>query len=301
MHVRLMPTRHSPFYSPFLALHAAGFLKQEGIESTLRLPAGGESAGALLRKGEVDVIQSAVSAAWAAMEKHAGAAQGASASPAIPVHFAQINQRDGFVLVGREPEPDFEWKNLEGKALIADHGHQPLLMLRWAAHNKGADFSKIKLIDAGPPLEMETAFRLGQGDYVHLQAGVPQHMARMGEGHIVASVGAGLKPLAFSSISAMRGFIEGDAIEPFLRAFGRAKRWTQESDAAEVARTLAPLFPALDEESVRAAVADCQKLGCWEGGTAIPRDAYEEAQKVFLWAGGIQRAHAYESVCWAGA
>ncbi len=67
--LRLMPTRHSPFYTPFLAVHAAGFLREEGIESTLRLPAEGESTAAVLRRGEVDVIQSAVSAAWTAIEK----------------------------------------------------------------------------------------------------------------------------------------------------------------------------------------------------------------------------------------
>ena len=130
MPLRLMPTRHSPFYSPFLALHAAGFLEREGVESALRLPAEGESSGALLRRGEVDVIQSAVSAAWVAIEK--GATD-------FPIHIAQINQRDGFCLVGREPDADFRWEKLGGKTLIADHGHQPLAMLRWAAHKKGGD------------------------------------------------------------------------------------------------------------------------------------------------------------------
>jgi len=61
--LRLMPTRHSPFYTPFLAVHAAGFLREERIESTLRLPVEGESTAAVLRRGEVDVIQSAVSTA----------------------------------------------------------------------------------------------------------------------------------------------------------------------------------------------------------------------------------------------
>src|SRR5262245_14283401 len=103
MPLRLMPTRHSPFYSPFLALHAAGFLEREGVESVVRIPAEGESAGALLRRGDVDVIQSAVSAAWVEIEKGGN-------NP--PVHIAQINQRDGFCLVGREPDSDFRWERL---------------------------------------------------------------------------------------------------------------------------------------------------------------------------------------------
>jgi len=287
-----MPTRHSPFYSPFLALHAAGFLRQEGIESTLRLPAEGESTGAILRRGEVDVIQSAVSAAWTELEKRASG---------IPIHIAQINQRDGFVLVARHPAADFTWRNLAGKTLIADHGHQPFIMLRWAAHNRGADLSGVNLLNLGSAQQMEAAFRAGQGDYIHLQGGVPQQLERDGAGHIVAFTGEGLEPLAFSSIAAPRAFVESDRLQPLLRAFAKAKLWANESPAVEVARTLTSLFPALHVDALTAAIAACQKLGCWEGGAAISCADYQQAEKVFLWARGIERAHPYEQVCHAGA
>ena len=290
MPLRLMPTRHSPFYSPLLAVHAAGFLRHEGIESTLRLPAEGESTAAVLRRGEVDVIQSAVSAAWTAIEK--GVTD-------FPTHIAQINQCDGFVILGREADPNFTWQKLESKTLIADHGNQPLALLRWAAHRHGGDLSRANLLNLGSPPAMQAAFRAGQGDYVHLQGGVPQQMELEGAGHIVAYVGQGLTPLAFSSVAAPRAFIESDLLEPFLRAFAKAKAWARKSPPFEVAQTLAPLFPALRIEALTAAIAACQNLGCWNGDAAIPRADYDEAVRAFLWAGGIQRAHPYEQVCHA--
>jgi len=290
MPLRLMPTRHSPFYSPFLAVHAAGFLQQEGIESTLRLPADGESTGAVFRRGEVDVIQSAVSAAWTAIEK--GVTD-------FPIHIAQINQCDGFVIVGRKPEPNFTWRKLDGKTLIADHGHQPLALLRWAAHNNGAELSRANLLNLGSASAMEAAFRAGEGDYVHLQGGIPQQMELEGAGHIVAYAGAGLTPLAFSSVAAPRSFAESGQLQPFLRAFAKAKAWARETPPFEVASTLTPLFPALRIEALTAAIAACQKLGCWNGDAAISRADYHEAERAFLWAKSIERAHAYEEVCHA--
>jgi NitT/TauT family transport system substrate-binding protein len=290
MPLRLMPTRHSPFYSPFLAMHSAGFLQQEGIDSTLRLPADGESTAAVLRRGEVDVIQSAVSAAWTAIEK--GATD-------FPVHIAQINQCDGFVIVGREPEPNFTWLKLADTTLIADHGHQPLALLRWAARHNGSDLSRANLLNLGSAPAMEAAFRAGQGDYVHLQGGMPQQMELEGAGHIVAYVGQGITPLAFSSVAAPRAFTESDQFQPFLRAFAKAKAWARETPAPEVASVLASLFPALRMDALTAAIAACQKLGCWNGDAAIPRADYHEAERAFLWAGGIQRTHAYEEVCHA--
>ena len=290
MPLRLMPTRHSPFYSPLLAVHAAGFLRQEGIESTLRLPAEGESTAAVLRRGEVDVIQSAVSAAWTAIEK--GVTD-------FPIHIAQINQCDGFVILGREADPNFTWQKLESKTLIADHGNQPLALLRWAAHRNGGDLSRANLLNLGSPPSMQAAFRAGQGDYVHLQGGVPQQMELEGAGHIVAYVGLRVTPLAFSSVAAPRAFTESDLLEPFLRTFAKAKAWARKSPPFEVAQTLAPLFPALRIEALTAAIAACQNLGCWNGDAAIPRADYDEAERAFLWAGGIQRAHPYEQVCHA--
>jgi ABC-type nitrate/sulfonate/bicarbonate transport system substrate-binding protein len=146
---------------------------------------------------------------------------------------------------------------------------------------------------------MEAAFRAGQGDYVHLQGGMPQQMELEGAGHIVAYAGQGLTPLAFSSVAAPRAFAESDRLQPFLRAFANAKAWARESPPTEVARTLAPLFPALGIEAMTAAIAACQKLDCWNGAAAIPRADYHEAERAFLWSNAIQSAHPYEEVCHA--
>ncbi len=109
----------------------------------------------------------------------------------------------------------------------------------------------------------------------------------------------GLTPLAFSSVAAPRAFAESDQLQPFLRAFAKAKAWARETPPPEVAGVLTPLFPALHIEALTAAIAACQKLGCWNGDAAIPRADYHEAEKAFLWARAIQRAHAYEEVCHA--
>ena len=185
------------------------------------------------------------------------------------------------------------------KQLIADHGHQPLALLRWAAHHNGSDLSRANLLNLGSASAMEAAFRSGQGNYIHLQGGIPQQMELEGAGYIVAYVGQRLTPLAFSSVAAPPAFAGSDRLQPFLRAFVQAKVWARETPSPEIARALTPLFPALHIEALTAAIAACQKLGCWNGDAAIPRADYHEAEKAFLWANGTQRSHAYEEVCHA--
>jgi len=59
--IRIMVSRHSAFYSPLLSTIAAGFLREEGLESTYEVLTPASDAQELIRNGEIDVVQSAVS------------------------------------------------------------------------------------------------------------------------------------------------------------------------------------------------------------------------------------------------
>jgi NitT/TauT family transport system substrate-binding protein len=282
-----MVSRHSAFYSPLIAAIAAGFLEQEGLSGSYRILRKGENGRDLIRRGEIDVMQAAVSSNWGPME--AGESD-------LPVHFAQINQRDGFFLVGRIPDPAFEWRRLEGASLLADHGGQPLVMLRYAAHRMGADWNRIRLIDAGAPQEMEGAFRSGRGDYVHLQGPASQRLVRERIGSIVARVGDAIPPVAFSSLMASRAFLLSPSAGAFMRAFRKSKEWVQQARPKEIAAKESPFFPSTDLGALEDTIAEYQKLGCWEGSVSIPLRLYEQALEVFLFGEAIRRRHRYEEV-----
>src|ERR1700722_4726598 len=126
MKIRIIASRHTAFYSPLISTMAAGFLEEHSLEYSYDVLAAGETAAGMIRDGRADVVQSAPSTNWAKMDK---------GETGFPLHFALINQRDGFFLVGRDLIGEsFNWKDLEGKTLLADHGSQPLAMLRYAIH-----------------------------------------------------------------------------------------------------------------------------------------------------------------------
>lgn len=185
MKIRILVSRHSSFYSPLIAAVTAGFLVDEGLEPSYSLLPRDRTARDLIRRRETDVVQAAVSSNWGPLE---------NGERDLPAHFAQINQRDGFFLAGREPDPAFHWKKMEGKALLADHGGQPLVMLKHAVRCQGVDWSKIDVIDAGSVDDIDAAFRSGRGDYVHQQGPSPQQLERDSIGHMVAAVGEAMLP-----------------------------------------------------------------------------------------------------------
>jgi ABC-type nitrate/sulfonate/bicarbonate transport system substrate-binding protein len=278
MRIRVMASRHSAFYSPLLCgIH---LLRGEGHEVIYSVLKPGQRSYALIRDGEIDIMQSAVSSNWNALER--------GVEP-LPVHFAQINQRDGFFLVGRLPDPAFDWKKLEGRTLLADHGPQPLAMLKYAVQHNGAEWKKIKIVNAGAPEAMEAAFHGGKGDYVHLQAPLVT-------GESIASVGASMPAVAFSSLCCAREYQKTEAYRVFLDAYARAREWVRTAPAEEIGAAEASFLPLIAPERLTAAVRLYQALGCWEGGLEIPRELYEQALNVFQAAGGIAWRHRYEEV-----
>lgn len=285
--IRILVSRHSAFYTPLIVSTTASFLGKENLEGTYGVLPRGRSARDMIRQGEVDVVQAAVSSNWGPME---------NGERGLPLHFAQINQRDGFFLAARMADPSFRWKQLEGKTLLADHGGQPLVMLKYAVHHQSVDWNKINVIDAGSIEEIDAAFRAGRGDYVHQQGPAPQQLENEGIAHVVASVGNSMPAVAFSSLMASRKFLETEQSKRFLSAYREARAWANKASPDEIADAEASFFPNIDRRALSAAIASYQSLGCWTGDLAITRELYEQALEVFLYGGAIPRRYPYEEV-----
>jgi NitT/TauT family transport system substrate-binding protein len=282
MQLRIMVSRHSAFYSPLIASIAAGFLEEAGLTATYGILGAGQRSQELIRDGVVDIMQSAVSSNWRPMDR--------GESP-LPVHFALINRRDGFFLSGRDQNESFQWQNLEGKTLLADHGAQPLAMLRYAVDYNGLDWAKIHVIDRGTPEEMAQAFRRGEGDFVHLQAPGPQLLEENGVGWTAVSVGASMPEVAFSTLCCSREFMATEAFRTFLPPYARSREWVRTTPPSDVAEREASFFPGVSLHALGNAIARYQKLGCWDGGIAIAPELYEQALNVFEYAGGLTMRH----------
>jgi NitT/TauT family transport system substrate-binding protein len=280
-------TRFSAFYSPLIATMAGGFLEQEGLRGKHSVSAPGTSAIAGLVDGSVHVAQSAPSQGFGPLEQ--------GKQPPV-MHFAQINEMDGFFLLGRLAEPMFSWKSLKGRKLVVDHGAQPMAMFKYACHKQGLDVKDVTLIDAGTTEKMVEAFKKGDGDYIHLQGPGPQQLEHDRVGHIVASLGPAIGPCAFSSLAATREWLKTDTAKAFMRAYRKARAWLLATPAKDVAKAEKSFFPDVADEALVKTIATYQKLGNWTPHVEITRPAWEATNDIFLHSGLIKKRHRYEDV-----
>ncbi|MGI9475087.1 MAG: ABC transporter substrate-binding protein [Hyphomicrobiaceae bacterium] len=286
MHIQF--TLFSAFYSPLISTMSGGFLKEEGIDASYSVAPPGVSAIKALEAGEAQVIQSAPSQGFTSLGK---------GETPTAIHFAQINEMDGFFLTGREPDAAFEWKKLEGANVVMFGGGQPLAMFKYACHKAGIDFDKINAITPGGAADIDKAFRAGEGAYVQQQGPFPQQLEADGVGHVVALVGPKIGPNAFSSLASTREWLATDQAKAFTRAYRKTRVYMNETPAADIARAEKSYFPDIDEAVLAKCIETYQQLGCWTPHVEITKPAFEVALDVFEHFGTLKERYAYEQVC----
>jgi NitT/TauT family transport system substrate-binding protein len=286
--INIQFTLFSAFYSPLISAMSGGFLKAEGLDPEWSVSPPGVSALAALKEGSAHVVQSALSQGFTSLN--------AGETPAA-VHFAQINEMDGFFLTARKADPGFTWDKLEGAEVVMFKGGQPQAMFKYACHRAGIDFSKLKPIYPGGAAEVDRVFRDGQGQYVQQQGPFPQQLQADGVGHVVAQVGRQIGPCGFSSLAATRDWLKTDVAKAFMRAYRKTRIYMNETPAAEIARAEKPYFPDIDESVLADCIATYQRLGCWTPHVEITRAAYERTLDVFEYNGLLKERYRYEQVC----
>ena len=281
-------TLFSAFYSPLISTMTGGFLKEEGLDFKFTVSAPGVTAITALDDGSADVVQSTLSQGFNTLNKGD-----------LPkcVHFAQINEMDGFFLTGREKDQNFTWDKLEGAEVLVHHGGQPMTMFKYACFKAGIDRNKIKIIDAGNGGEMDKAYRAGTGQFIHQQGPAPQQLEADGVGHVVTALGPVIGACGFSSLAARPEWLESEEAKAFTRAYIKTRNYMNDASAAEIAAAEKPLFPNIDE----AVLADCihtyQNMGVWTRHIDITDEGYNAMLDIFEYDGMLKTRYAYDQVC----
>ena len=286
--INIQFTLFSAFYTPLIVTMAGGFLKREGLEYDWSISAPGVAAVDAITAGTAQVVQSAPSQAFNAI---------ARGETDYPLHFAQINEMDGFFISAREADDDFSWKKLEGAEVVIFGGGQPNAMLRYACHRAGIDFSRIRAITPGGADAIDQAFRAGEGQYVQQQGPYPQQLQTDGLGQVVALVGPLIGPCAFSSLAASRDWLDSDMARAFTRAYADARQFLNEAPAREIAAVEQAWFPGVSPDALTQCIASYQQLGCWTPHIEITRAAFEVTLDVFEFTGSISERYNYQQVC----
>ncbi len=287
--LRVIEPFRSLFYAPnFVAIHG-GHLAAEGFEIALTTATKAVSAADALQTGEADVALSGLMRSFDLVDR---------GGPRL-VHFAAVNDRNGFFLLSREPRPRFAWSDLPGRTVISFGGAPtPWLCMHAVLRRHGVDPARVTFVRGLGTPEAVAAFRGGKADFLEHGPPVVDELLADGTGHLVASMGEATGPVPFTSFMATPEMLarERATLVRFVRGFHRAQRWLARASAAEIAAVIAPAFPEIDAGIRVGAIERYRRQGTWNRDPMLTRAGYETLQGILLGAGFIARPHPFEAL-----
>ena len=286
--LRLMEVFHNQFYTPIHVAVAGGFLYREGLDVMFSTVPSGQSAGALLKAGEVDIVQTGLSRSL--MELDEGYEEAA-------LHIAEINQRDGFYLVSRNPTDGWAWKDIEG-ATITPVGFTPVpwMSLRFALKRNGVDLESLKLIEGLSAGEALERFRNGEADYIHMPNPQAQQLVEDGAGYVATAIGNALGYICYSSFAVTPKYLDSnpDVVQRFVNGFFNAQKWLDASEPREVVESVASFFPETSTEVLERGIRLYKEQNNWATDPLIGKEGFTTLRDVLIDGGLVKGSHAYE-------
>ena len=289
--LRLMETFRTVFYTPIYVTVAGGFLETEGLDVEFSTcPAQFPHPLSALNHQAADIVQSGI------MRSIIAADWGGET---VPRHFAEINSRDGFFVLGRRPAGDFQWANFADSTIIpVGFSPMPWASFQYALRNHGVEVEGLTLLSGLGLAEAVAAFRSGQADFIHLPEPAVEQLLAEGVGHLSLALGPVNGHIAYSSFAATNRFLESrhDVVQRFVTGYAKALQWLAASDATQVGEAVASFFPDTDPELITRAVSRYQSQQTWPANPHLARPQYEGLQDILVAAGMVKERQAYEKV-----
>ena len=289
--IELNEVTHSVFYAPQYAAMELGFFEEEGLRVELTNGGGADKVMTAVLTGGSDIglagPEASIYVYGEGREDHC-------------VVFAQLTKRDGAFLVSREPDPDFDWKDLAGSYVIGGRaGGVPLMTFEYLLRQKGLTPNVDLTVDSSVQFNMMAgAFTGGTGDYVALFEPTASLLEREGKGYILASIGEQAGEVPYTAYFASKSYIEQnpDIIESFTRAVYKGQQWVKEHSAEELAQAIEPYFPDTDLELLTAVTQRHKDIDAWNDTPIMKQSSFDKLQEIMEQAGELSARVPFDEV-----
>ena len=289
--VTLSEVAHSIFYAPQYVAIEKGFFEDEGIDLTLINSAGADKVMTAMISGDADI---------GFMGSEASIYVYAGGSSDYAVNFAQLTQRAGNFLVGREADEDFKWEDLKGKKVLGGRaGGMPEMVFEYILKKNGIDPRKDLTIDQSIDFGLTAAaFMEGDADYTVEFEPFATKIELEGEGTVVASLGVDSGYVPYTAYCAKQSYYSEhpEIIQGFTNAIQRGLDYVNSHSAEEIAAVIKPQFAETEESTIAAIVGRYQKQDTWKENLIFSEDSFNPLQDILIEAGELEEKVPYEDL-----
>ena len=279
---------HSIFYAPQYAAIELGYFEEEGIDLTLVNGGGADKVMTALISGDAQI---------SFMGSEASIYVYQEGSQDYAVNFAQLTQRAGNFLVGREPEPDFTWENLRGKKVLGGRAAgMPQMVFEYILKKHGLDPKTDLSIDQSINFGLTAAaFTSSDADYTVEFEPFATTLELEGSGYVVASLGTESGYVPYTAYCTRKSYMEEnpELVQKFTNAIQRGIDYVNSHTSEEIARTIAPQFQETPVEKIALIVERYKAQNTWKEDTVFEQESFDLLQNILEEAGELDERVPY--------
>ena len=291
LQVNLMETFRTVFYTPIYVTVAGGYLATEGLDVSFETcPPQFPHPLSALNNGAADIVQSGIMRSIIA---------GDWGGETVPRHFAEINSRDGFFVLGRQEGEGFNWSDFEGSTIIpVGFSPMPWASFQYALRNNGVTVEDLTPMPGLGLNDAVEAFRAGQADFIHLPEPAAEQLLAEGVGNLSVALGQVNGHIAYSSFAATNSYLNSrpDVVHRFIAGYSKALSWLDAATAEEVSDAVAQFFPETAQELITGSIARYKEQGTWPNVPHLGKPEYDGLQEILVAAGMVKEWQPYEKV-----
>jgi len=289
--LRLIEVIRTLFYTPIYVSVAGGFLEKEGLDVDFKTcpPEFGHPMSAL-NQGAADIAQSGIMRSIIASDWGA---------ETVPMHFAEINSRDGFFVISRTNQDSFQWESLKGAELIpVGFSPMPWASFQYALRRHNIEPSEVDLVTGLNLDQAMAAFREGKAEYIHVPQPAAEQLLEDGSGHLAIALGPENGHLAYSSFAATNHYLatKSETVHRFTVGYANGLDWLSAHNATEVGEAVAGFFPQVSLELVIKSVARLKAQDNWPTDPTLDQPQFENLHDILLAAGLAKERQPYSKM-----
>ena len=289
--VTLNEVAHSIFYAPQYVAIELGYFEEEGIDLTLVNGAGADKVMTALVSGDADI---GFMGSEASIYTYAGGAED------YAVNFAQLTQRAGNFLVGREPDSNFNWDKLKGtKVLGGRAGGMPQMVFEYILKKNGIDPKLDLTIDQSISFGLTAAaFTSDDSNYTVEFEPFATGLELEGSGYVVASLGTDSGYVPYTAYSAKKSYLSAhpEVIQKFTNAIQKGLDYVNSHSAEEIAKVIQPKFKETPLGNITAIVERYKSQDTWKEDTIFEEQSFELLQNILEEAGELPKRVPYKDL-----
>lgn len=289
--VTLSEVAHSIFYAPQYAAIELGYFEEAGIDLELVNGAGADKVMTALVSGDADI---------GFMGSEASIYTYANGAKDYAVNFAQLTQRAGNFLVGRQPEAAFDWEQLKGKKVIGGRkGGMPQMVFEYILKKNGIDPATDLTIDQSIDFGLTAAaFPSSDADYTVEFEPFATALETEGNGYVVASLGEASGYVPYTAYSAKKSYLEAhpEIIQKFTDAIQKGLDYVNSHSAEEIAATIQPQFKETDLDALTKIVERYKSQDTWKKDTVFEEESFLLLENILEESGELSERVPYEDL-----